>query len=49
MKESGIINRNLAAVISEQGHGDLLMVTGCTGRVIQAFICREVVHVQRDR
>ena len=26
MKETGIINRDLAAVISEQGHGDLLMV-----------------------
>ena len=27
MKEVGIINRDIAAVISEQGHGDLLMVT----------------------
>ncbi len=27
MKEIGIINRDIAAVISEQGHGDLLMVT----------------------
>jgi D-ribose pyranase len=26
MKELGIINRDLAAVLSEQGHGDLLMV-----------------------
>ncbi len=26
MKEVGIINRNIAAVISEQGHNDLLMV-----------------------
>ena len=26
MKEVGILNRDLAAVISEQGHGDLLMV-----------------------
>jgi D-ribose pyranase len=27
MKEIGIINRDIAAIISEQGHGDLLMVT----------------------
>jgi D-ribose pyranase len=27
MKEIGILNRDIAAVISEQGHGDLLMVT----------------------
>lgn len=27
MKEVGIINRDIAAVLSEQGHGDLLMVT----------------------
>jgi D-ribose pyranase len=27
MKELGILNRDMAAVISEQGHGDLLMVT----------------------
>jgi D-ribose pyranase len=27
MKEIGMINRDIAAVISEQGHGDLLMVT----------------------
>lgn len=27
MKEIGILNRDMAAVISEQGHGDLLMVT----------------------
>jgi len=27
MKEVGIINRDIAAVISEQGHGDLLMIT----------------------
>ena len=27
MKEIGIVNRDIAAVISEQGHGDLLMVT----------------------
>jgi len=27
MKEIGIVNRNIAAVISEQGHGDLLMVS----------------------
>jgi D-ribose pyranase len=27
MKEVGIINRDIAAIISEQGHGDLLMVT----------------------
>jgi D-ribose pyranase len=27
MKEIGIVNRHIAAVISEQGHGDLLMVT----------------------
>ena len=27
MKESGILNRDIAAVLSEQGHGDLLMVT----------------------
>jgi len=27
MKEIGVINRDIAAVISEQGHGDLLMVT----------------------
>jgi len=27
MKEVGIVNRDIAAVISEQGHGDLLMVT----------------------
>ncbi|NOR33161.1 MAG: D-ribose pyranase [Bacteroidales bacterium] len=27
MKEVGIINRDIAAVISEQGHRDLLMVT----------------------
>ena len=26
MKEVGIINRDIAAVISEQGHGDLLMI-----------------------
>ena len=26
MKEIGIVNRDIAAVISEQGHGDLLMV-----------------------
>ena len=26
MKEVGIVNRDIAAVISEQGHGDLLMV-----------------------
>lgn len=26
MKEVGILNRDLAAVLSEQGHGDLLMV-----------------------
>lgn len=26
MKEVGILNRDIAAVISEQGHGDLLMV-----------------------
>ena len=27
MKETGIINRHIAAAISEQGHGDLLLVT----------------------
>ena len=27
MKEVGIINRDIAAVLTEQGHGDLLMVT----------------------
>jgi D-ribose pyranase len=27
MKEIGIVNRDIAAVLSEQGHGDLLMVT----------------------
>ncbi len=27
MKETGILNRDIAAVLSEQGHGDLLMVT----------------------
>jgi len=27
MKEVGTINRDLAAIISQQGHGDLLMVT----------------------
>ena len=27
MKEIGIVNRDIAAVISEQGHGDLMMVT----------------------
>jgi len=27
MQEVGIINRDIAAVIAEQGHGDLLMVT----------------------
>lgn len=27
MKEIGILNRDLAAVLSKQGHGDLLMVT----------------------
>lgn len=27
MKEIGIVNRDIAAVISEQGHGDLLMVS----------------------
>ncbi len=26
MKEIGIVNRNIAAIISEQGHNDLLMV-----------------------
>jgi len=26
MKEVGIINRDIAAILSEQGHGDLLMV-----------------------
>jgi D-ribose pyranase len=26
MKEIGIVNRDIAAVISEQGHGDLLMI-----------------------
>lgn len=26
MKEVGILNRDIAAVISEQGHGDLLIV-----------------------
>ena len=27
MKEIGILNRDLAAAISKQGHGDLLMIT----------------------
>lgn len=27
MKETGIINREIARVISEQGHGDMLLVT----------------------
>jgi D-ribose pyranase len=27
MKETGILNRHIAAAISEQGHGDLLLVT----------------------
>ena len=27
MKEIGIVNRHIAAAISEQGHGDLLLVT----------------------
>ena len=27
MKETGIVNRHIAAAISEQGHGDLLLVT----------------------
>ena len=27
MKEIGILNRDLASVLSQQGHGDLLMVT----------------------
>ena len=26
MKETGIVNRDIAAILSEQGHGDLLMV-----------------------
>ena len=27
MKETGILNRNIAATVAKQGHGDLLMVT----------------------
>lgn len=27
MKEIGILNRDIAAILSEQGHGDLLLIT----------------------